>query len=89
MDPTKMTTLQLMMIGGALGVVIGLIPLITGIVKKNLKFGVFGFLGSILGGALLSLILAIPVAVIFTWFILRNARGNSELQVNDNGPQNA
>lgn len=84
-----MTTMQWMMIGGALGLVIGLIPLITGIVKKNFKFGIFGFLGSIVGGAILGLLLAIPVAAIFTWLILKNARGNSELQVDDNGQQNS
>lgn len=78
MDPNNITLIQWILIGGGLGLMVGLIPLIFGFVKKNLKFGVFGFLGSIIGGALLGLILAIPVAGIFTWLIVRGSKSTAE-----------
>jgi hypothetical protein len=89
MEPTNMTTMQWILIGGGLGFVIGLVPLITGIVKKNYKFGILGVLGAAVGGTVLGLLLAVPVAAIFTWLIFKNARGDSELHVEENGQPNA
>ncbi len=57
-----------------LGIVLGLIPLILGFVKKERSYGVFGFLGSIIGGAILGLFLSVPVMAIFTWLILRRPK---------------
>lgn len=79
MDPTSITLTQWILIGGGLGLLVGLVPLILGFVKKNLKFGVFGFLGSIIGGAVLGLLLAIPVAAIFTWLIIRGSGKNADI----------
>ncbi len=57
--------------GIILGVILGLIPLILGLIKKKRKYAMFGFLGSIIGSAILGLLLSIPIAGIFTWLILK------------------
>jgi uncharacterized membrane protein len=62
------------MIGAALGFLLGLIPLILGLIKKERKYAMFGFLGSLIGGALLGIFLSIPIASIFTWLILRKPK---------------
>jgi hypothetical protein len=54
-----------------IGFLLGLIPLITGIVKKKVKMGVIGLLVSTIGGALAGVIISIPAMAIFTWLILR------------------
>ena len=62
-----------------LGVMFGSFPLLAGIVFKNRKYGLFGFVGSVLGGAILGFLLAFPVAIIFVWLILRKpAAGTTE-----------
>lgn len=86
MDPTRMTVTQWILVGGAFGLVIGLVPLVTGFIKKNLKYGFFGFVGSLIGGALLGLLLAIPVAAIFTWLILRRPKAPSEVVIVNQDP---
>ncbi|CAN5689088.1 hypothetical protein BH24ACI2_BH24ACI2_11410 [soil metagenome] len=57
-----------------LGILFGLIPLILGFYKNNRKYGVFGFFCSIVGGAILGVILSIPAAAIFSWLILRSSK---------------
>ena len=83
MDPTNMTAMQWIMIGGALGLVFGLVPLITGIIKKNIQFGIYGLLGSIAGGAVLGLLLAVPIAAVFTWLIVRGPKKPVEVEERD------
>ncbi|MBK8465338.1 MAG: hypothetical protein IPL32_05860 [Chloracidobacterium sp.] len=80
MDPSNITMTQWILIGGGLGLLTGLVPLILGFVKKNLKVGLLGFFGSIIGGAVLGLLLAIPVAGIFTWLILRSSVKSAETE---------
>jgi len=63
---------RITMIGAALGLLLGLIPLVLGFIKKERKYAMFGFLGSLIGGALLGIFLSIPITAIFTWLILRN-----------------
>ncbi|MCY7346733.1 MAG: hypothetical protein LH614_11010 [Pyrinomonadaceae bacterium] len=65
--------------GGILGLVLGIIILILGFVKKKRSYAVFGFLGSVLLGPV-SGILSIIVAAIFIWLILKkpnNSLANS------------
>ena len=80
MDPTTMSTQDAIMyaaiINAGIGFVLGLIPLIAGIMKRSFKYGFIGFIGSILGGAILGVILAIPIAAIFTWLAVRPARAS-------------
>lgn len=61
-----------LLIGAIMGFIIGLIPLILGLIKKKRKYAMFGFLGSFIGNAIMGIILSIPIAGIFTWLILRN-----------------
>jgi uncharacterized membrane protein len=86
MDPNNMTLMQWILVGGTLGLVVGFVPLITGFVKKNLKFGILGFLASIIGGLILGLLLAIPIAAVFTWLILRGRREPVEVRVVNETP---
>ena len=82
MDPTQMTTQQVMMyaalFNAGIGLVVGLVPLILGFVKGNIKFGVVGFLACLVGGTILGIILSIPSMVVFSWLIIRGARSKSE-----------
>jgi len=57
-----------------LGILFGAIPLVLGFIKKERSYGVFGFLGAIIGGAILGIFLSIPVAAIFTWLIVRKQK---------------
>ncbi len=65
---------QQIMLTAGLGLIVGLVPLIIGLVKRNIKYALIGFLGSIVGGAILGLLLAIPVAAVCTWLILRGSK---------------
>ena len=61
-----------------IGLVVGLVPLILGFVKGNIKFGVVGFLACLVGGTILGIILSIPSMVVFSWLIIRGARSKAE-----------
>lgn len=68
----ELTLTQFALIVGLIsGFVFGLIPLIVGFKKQNIKFGLIGFVLCIIAGSFLSLLGAIPVSIIFTWLILR------------------
>ena len=60
-----------MLITAGIGFVIGLVPLIFGLVKGKLKLGVLGLLASTIGGALLGLLLSVPAAAVFIWKIMK------------------
>lgn len=68
-------------IGGLIaGIIIGFVPLITAIMKKRVSFGVTGFVCCVIGGGILGLILAIPIAAVFTLIIiLRKTEDNFQL----------
>lgn len=78
--------MQWIVLSGALGLMLGLVPLFTGILKKNIKFGIFGLLASTVGGAVLGLILALPVAAIFTWLIIRDSKKPQKVTFADENP---
>ena len=77
MNPSEMSQSQLILyavlLNTAFGFVLGLIPLVLGFVKGRVKYGLFGLAASVVGGALLGVILSIPAALIFTWLVLRRA----------------
>ena len=56
------------------GVICGLVPLITGLVKGENSLAWGGFVACIAGGFVLGLILALPLAVLFTVLIVRNSK---------------
>lgn len=78
MDPSKMTTQEVMMyaalFNAGIGLVLGLVPLVLGFVKGRVKYGVFGFLACLVGGAVLGVILSVPAMVFFTWLVFRGGR---------------
>jgi hypothetical protein len=78
MEQIKMTTNEaffyVTIFNIGLGILLGAIPLVLGFIRKERSYAVFGFLGSIIGGAILGLFLSIPVAAIFTWLILRKTK---------------
>ena len=93
MDPSKMTTQEVMMyaalFNAAIGLVLGLVPLILGFVKGRTKYGVFGFLACLIGGAILGIILSLPAMIFFTWLVVRGGKGNAtDAQEIDSGFEN-
>jgi uncharacterized membrane protein len=75
----KITYVQLFLIGLAVGAVLGLIPLIFGIYKKNTKLALLGFVCSILGGAISSIV-SLIVVIVFVWLIFKK---KETVDVND------
>ena len=77
MEPIRVTYNELiyyvLLAGVMIGIVLGLIPLILGIKKHNRKYGMYGFAGSVIGGAITPIISVIVVAI-FTWLILRKPK---------------
>lgn len=72
----EITVYQLFLIGIGVGALLGLIPLILGLVKKEKKLAILGFAFSVIGGAIWSPI-SLLVALVFVWLILK--RGKSEM----------
>jgi hypothetical protein len=70
----KLDFYSLIYVGIGIGVLLGLIPLIFGLKKRKQKYAVFGFFGSVIGGAILGVFLSLPIAAIFTWLILRSSK---------------
>lgn len=70
----RLNLYDIALMGAALGLLLGLIPLILGLIKKERSYAVFGFLGSIIGGGILGIFLSIPIVAIFTWLILRKPK---------------
>ena len=54
------------LIGLIVGTVIGLIPFGSGFYKDRVALGAIGLVASAISGAILGLLLAIPVALVFT-----------------------
>lgn len=70
MQPFRITFWNLVLIGVGIGVVLGLIPLILGFVKNKRTLGIYGFVASIIGGSLSS-ILSLIIVIVFVWLILK------------------
>ncbi len=65
------------LVGLVVGVLVGLVPLISGLVRNRRTLGIIGFVASAVSGAILGLLLALPVALVFTLaiFLMRGERG--------------
>lgn len=59
------------------GFVLGLIPLVIGLKRGRKRYALLGFAASLIGGALLGIILSIPATLIFTWLVLRRQPGET------------
>lgn len=78
MDPIHLTTREafvyFVLINAAIGLVLGLIPLLFGYFNKRLRLGVFGFVAAIVGGAILGIFLSVPATIVFTWLVVRKKK---------------
>jgi len=59
--------------GFLVGLIFGVLPLFFSTSRNRLALGFGGLLACMVSGALLGLLLAIPIAVIFLWLIFRNS----------------
>jgi flagellar motor component MotA len=69
---------QRILFGAAVGLVLGLAPLILGLIRGKVKLGLIGFVSSIIGGSIFALILAFPISAVFTWLVLRKPKTAAE-----------
>lgn len=56
-------------LGGVIGLLLGVIPIIAGVKRNQPALGFSGFFAAIVCGAMHGIFLAIPSAVIFYWLI--------------------
>ena len=67
-----------------MGVVLGLVPLITGIKKQKVGLGVGGFFACLVGAFVLGILLGAPLCGLFMFLILRkpkDAQNDQSVQV--------
>lgn len=85
MDLSTMTTQQIMiyaaLINAAIGLVLGAVPLILGFLKGQVKYGVFGFITCLIGGAILGVILSVPSMIFFSWLVVRGTKRKDPVDV--------
>ncbi len=86
MQPIQISSDQLMLyamlINIVLGFLFGTFPLLSGIILNNRKLGVYGFISSIIGGAVLGVFLSFPIAAVFTRLILKKSFAKEDDGVN-------
>jgi hypothetical protein len=70
---TSQAILLMTLIGAAIGLVLGLVPLIYGRIKGKTRLGVIGFVVSIAAGAVWS-ILPLFVMITFVFLIIRDPK---------------
>ncbi len=70
----EFTVTDFMIFGTLAGILIGLWPLIKGIKADQIPLAIGGFFASAMSGAVLGLILALPIAWVFAWGIKRKAK---------------
>jgi vacuolar-type H+-ATPase subunit I/STV1 len=77
MEPINVSTREFyiysLLLSVGFGVLVGLVPLVFGFIKHRRKYAFLGFVLTIAGSALLGLLLAIPMAAIFSWLIYRDS----------------
>lgn len=73
---------QIILYNAIFGAVIGIIPLLLGILKHKSVLGLGGMIVSAIGGAVAGIFLAIPAVILFVWLILRN-RAVAPDEIND------
>lgn len=69
-EPIKLTFYHIALMGAAVGLFLGLIPLILGFFKGRKALGAAGMIGSVAGGAFLGIFLSLPIIGACSWFIL-------------------
>jgi len=66
-----MTIISLVVIG----MICGMIPMIIGVLQEKLEIGMFGLLCSIVSSIVYGWYLAVPVAIIFIFLLVKPKRG--------------
>lgn len=61
----------MMAIGLVMGCLAGCVPLFYGAMHDGMRKGIFGFLACAAGGAVLGMLLALPLSALFTYQIAR------------------
>ncbi|MBP2649882.1 MAG: hypothetical protein H6Q74_707 [Firmicutes bacterium] len=64
-------------IGFLAGLVIGIIPMIFGAMRGKIGLAFGGFIACVISGALLGLLLAVPVAGIFVYLIAKQTNNKT------------
>lgn len=94
MEQIRLTTNELaayvVAINIVLGILFGSFPLIIGLKMHNRSYALYGFISSVIGGAILGVILSYPISFIFAWLIMRNPKETIEaIQENSDAVENA
>ena len=69
----QQVAIYITLINIVLGFLLGTFPLLSGIKTNNRKYGIYGFIGAIIGGAILGIFLSYPIAAFFNWLILKKS----------------
>jgi hypothetical protein len=90
MDPVHMTPGEAItlfaLVNAAIGLVLGLIPLLFGYFNKRLKLGMIGFVTALVGGGLFGIFVSIPATIIFTWLVVRKDKAPIDVNVVNSTP---
>lgn len=91
MEPIKINTreaiLFLTLIGVAVGVLLGLVPLIYGRIKGKARLGIVGFFVSVIAGAVW-VILPLFVMLVFVFLIIRDPKPDADEPASDETQDN-
>ena len=63
--------LYIIIFNTVLGMLFGFFPMLVGFKSQNRKYAFYGFILSVVAGALTGVLLAFPIALLFVWLILR------------------
>ena len=67
--------------GFLLGLLLGAIPMFTGMFKEQLQLGIIALFSSGVAGAILGLILALPVSGYFVWLIVKKDKESQKEKI--------
>lgn len=71
-----------------MGAIVGAIPAILGLVKKQTMLGIVGFIACVVGNFILGLLLSLPICIGFTIAIFVKAKNNQNNQNYQNSQNN-
>jgi flagellar basal body-associated protein FliL len=71
---------RVLIVGLIAGAIVGIWPLIAGIRAEQRNLGISGFFATLLGGAVFGLLLAVPIAVFFAWFIAKKSSSEPKIE---------
>ncbi len=63
------------------GLLVGIIPVVVGALKDSPGLGIAGFFACAISGAVLGLLLAVPVCGLFVWAIVRKTPGTNGIEI--------